>query len=70
MPSLLASSAKAHGCVTGIAWGLAPEDRDTLRSAIAGRDFGAKIEVGWDPCHVQIGGISVQEARNGARPAG
>ncbi|WP_395144903.1 hypothetical protein [Armatimonas sp.] len=65
---MLASSAKAHGCVTGIDWGLAQEDRDTIRSAVAGRDFDATIEVGWDPCHVQIGGISVQEARNGARP--
>ena len=65
---LLATSAKAHSCITGIAWGLAQEDRDTIRSAIASQDFDAKIEVGWDPCHVQIGGITVQEARNGARP--
>jgi hypothetical protein len=67
---MLAASAKAHGCVTGIDWGLAQEDRDTIRSAIASRDFDAKIEVGWDPCHVQIGGISVQEARTGVRPDG
>ena len=66
---MLAASAKAHGCVTGIDWGLAQEDRDTIRSAIASRDFDAKIEVGWDPCHVQIGEITVQEARNGARPS-
>jgi hypothetical protein len=65
---MLAASAKAHGCVTGIDWGLAQEDRDTIRSAIVSRDSEAKIEVGWDPCHVQIGGISVREARNGARP--
>ncbi|WP_394796648.1 hypothetical protein [Armatimonas sp.] len=65
---MLATSAKAHGCVTGIDWGLAQEDRDTIRSAIASRDFDTKIEVGWDPCHVQIGDISIQEARNGARP--
>ena len=66
---MLAASAKAHGCITGIAWGLTQEDRDTIRSAIASLDFEAKSEVGWDPCHVQIGGISVQEARNGARPS-
>ncbi|WP_395089756.1 hypothetical protein [Armatimonas sp.] len=65
---MLAASAKAHGCITGIDWGLAQEDRDTIRSAIASRDFEAKVEVGWDPCHFQIEGISVQEARNGARP--
>ena len=65
---MLAASAKAHGCITGIDWGLAQEDRDTIRSAIASRDFEAKIEAGWDPCHVQIGGITIQEARNGARP--
>ncbi|WP_309721543.1 hypothetical protein [Armatimonas sp.] len=65
---MLAASAKSHGCVTGIAWGLGQEDRDTIRSAIASRDFEAKVEIGWDPCHVQIGGISVREARNGTRP--
>ena len=65
---MLAASAKAHECITGIAWGLSQEDQDTIRSAVASRDFDTKIEVGWDPCHVQIGGISVREARNGARP--
>ncbi|WP_395089785.1 hypothetical protein [Armatimonas sp.] len=65
---MLTASAKAHGCVTGIGWGLSQEDRDTIRSAVTSRDFEAKVEVGWDPCHVQIGGISVQEARDGARP--
>ncbi len=65
---MLAASAKAHGCITGIDWGLPQEDRDTIRSAIASHDFEVNIEVGWDPCHVQIGGITVQEARNGARP--
>ena len=65
---MLAASAKAHGCVTGIAWGLSQEDQDTIRSAVASRDFEATVGVGWDPCHVQIGGISVQEARSGARP--
>lgn len=67
---ILATSAKAHACVTGIDWGLAQEDRDTIRSAIASRDFDAKIELGWDPCHVQIRGISAQEARAGVRPDG
>ena len=65
---MLAASAKAHGCVTGIDWGLSQEDRDTIRSAVASRHFEAKVEVGWDLCHVQIGGISVREARNGVRP--
>ena len=65
---MLAASAKVHACVTGIDWGLSPDDRDSVRSAIASRSFDARVGVGWDPCHVQIGGISVVEARNGARP--
>ena len=65
---MLAASAKAHGCLTGIEWGVSQEDRDTIHSAIARRDFTAKVDVGWDPCHVQIGGISVAEASQGKRP--
>ena len=65
---MLASSARVHGCVTGIDWGLSQGNRDSVRSAIASRNFDARVGVGWDPCHVQIGGISVSEARNGARP--
>ena len=65
---MLASSAKAHGCLTGIDWGLSSKRKETVREAVAKRDFDAKVSVGWDPCHVQIGGISVIEARSGARP--
>jgi hypothetical protein len=67
---LLASSAKAHGCITGIAWGLSQKSRKRVEEAIAEREFDAPIPVGWDPCHVQIGGISVREARAGKRPTG
>ncbi len=65
---MLASSAKAHGCLTGIGWGLSSKRKEAIREAVAERDFEAKVSVGWDPCHVQIGGISVAEARNGTRP--
>jgi hypothetical protein len=65
---LLASSAKAHECVTGIVWGLSARSRKRVEAAIAERDFDAPVLIGWDPCHVQIEGITVQEARAGKRP--
>jgi hypothetical protein len=65
---MLASSAHAHGCLTGISWGLSASSRKRIEQAIAERDFQAAIPVGWDPCHVQIDGITVTEARAGKRP--
>ncbi len=65
---LLATSAKAHGCLTGISWGLSASSRARAEQAIAERNFDAKFSVGWDPCHVQIDGITVTEARAGKRP--
>jgi hypothetical protein len=65
---MLAASAKVHGCVTGIAWGLSAGGKKRVEAAIAERDFDGAVPIGWDPCHVQVGGISFQEARAGRRP--
>ena len=56
---LLASAAKAHGCLSGIAWGLDREERDTVHAAIAAKDWSTALPIGWDPGHVQIEGIGI-----------
>lgn len=66
---ILASSAQVHELVTGIAWGLGARLRDGLEAAILRRDWSASVKIGWDPCHVQVSGISVAAARKGARPS-
>ena len=65
---MLASSAEAHDLTTGITWGLGARLRDGLEAAILRGDWSANVKMGWDPCHVQITGISVAQARKGARP--
>jgi len=65
---MLAASAQVHDLVTGIGWGLGARLRDGLEAAILRRDWSANVKLGWDPCHVQITGISVAQARKGARP--
>ncbi len=67
---MLAASAQVHDLVTGIGWGLGARLRDGLEAAILRRDWSADVKIGWDPCHVQVGGIRVAEARKGARPGG
>lgn len=64
----LAIAADRCGLETGICWGLPPELRTALRAAIAARTPDAVVKVGWDPCHVQVAGLSVTEARSGQRP--
>ena len=65
---LLASAARSHGCVTGIVWGLTKKQGEEINQAIESSDWSASVMVGWDPEHVQIGGISLSEAREGKRP--
>lgn len=65
---LLASSARAHGCETGILWGLDRKQRKMVNEAIMKRNWLADIKIGWDPCHVQIAGMSILAARLGKRP--
>lgn len=55
---------------TGALWGLPTDLRGATKAAIAERRFDAAVKVGWDPCHVEVTGISVTAARDqGKRPA-
>jgi hypothetical protein len=64
----LAAVARDHNLETGITWGLQPSTRQRLERAIRERDFEAPGKIGWDPCHVQVTGITPTQARQGRRP--
>ena len=64
----LAAAAEEHGLMTGIRWGLPTALRLAIDTAIAARDWSALVKVGWDPTHVEPAGITVAQARAGARP--
>jgi len=64
---MLASSAQAHGLQSGIRWGLSTWRRRKIDEAIAGKQWDAKLSVGWDPCHVEVTGLTLGRARAGAR---
>ena len=65
----LAAAAESHGLATGIRWGLPLALRDAIDAAVAARDFGARVKIGWDPAHVEATGLTPSDAKRGARPA-
>ena len=71
LPYLLAVAivANQHRLTTGLTWGLPARLRKPIEAAIDARKFDASIaKVGWDPCHVEVTGVTVAEAKAGRRP--
>jgi len=64
----LAAVARDHGLETGVLWGLQRATRERLQRAILERDFEAPGKIGWDPCHIQVTGMTAAQARQGQRP--
>lgn len=65
----LAAAAEAQGLETGIRWGTFSEDEiAAIDSAIATQDWNADIKIGWDPMHVQPTDVTIDQAKDGARP--
>jgi hypothetical protein len=64
----LAAAAERQKLVTGIRWGLPVALRRAIDEAIATQDWDAPLKIGWDPAHVEPTGITVAQARAGARP--
>lgn len=64
----LARNARANGLETGILWGLPLGIRHAFDEVIRqpGKDWPGKV--GWDPTHVQVGGLSLHDAQAGVRP--
>jgi len=70
-PLQLAWYAERRGLVTLIRWGLSPDERAALDSAIRMRHWNADVRIGKDPCHVQPGvgaGFAIDQLREGWRP--
>lgn len=65
----LALAARAEGLETGILWDLSREDAARVEAALAAGDIDASVPIGFDPTHVQVTGITVDQARAGKRPA-
>ena len=65
---MLAASARAHGCETGIEWGLNKVQRALIETVLGQRNWSAKYVIGWDAAHVQPKGITLAQARAGRRP--
>jgi len=64
----LSAAAEARGLITGIRWELPDEDSVLIDIALMNKNWNAKIRVGQDPLHVEITGITNQEAKDGKRP--
>lgn len=64
----LAAAAEKNGLTTGIRWDLSASRAKLIDDAIAAQNWKAPVWVGWDPLHVEITGITIEEARAGKRP--
>ena len=65
---MLAASARRNGLQTGILWGLTPALSNGVNQAINAGNFNANVKIGWDPCHVEVIGITPTQAKAGTRP--
>jgi len=64
----LLAAAEKNGLTTGIRWSLSDNRIALIEDAIAQEDWNRPVWVGWDPLHVEVTGITVQEAEAGKRP--
>ncbi len=64
----LAAAAEKNGLSTGIRWGLADAKVKAINDALAAQNWTAVVHVGWDPLHVEVTGMTIQDAKSGARP--
>ena len=64
----LAAAAGDAGLVSGIRWGLSAKMAKAIDTAITNREWQAPVKLGWDPTHLEPTGLTVAQARAGARP--
>jgi len=64
----LLAAAEKNGLTTGIRWSLSDNRIALIEDAIAQEDWTRPVWVGWDPLHVEVTGLTVQEAEAGKRP--
>jgi uncharacterized protein YvpB len=64
----LLAAAENNGLTSGVYWNLSDVNVAAIHTAIATKNWNAKVHIGWDPMHVEVTGISVAEAKDGKRP--
>lgn len=64
----LAAAADKNGLTTGIRWGLSDTKSKAIDDAIAAQTWKMPIHVGWDPLHVEVVGLPIEEVQLGKRP--
>lgn len=64
----LLAAAEKNGLTTGIRWSLSENRIKLIEDAIAQEDWKRPVWVGWDPLHVEVTGLTIQEAEAGKRP--
>jgi hypothetical protein len=64
----LLAAAEKNGLTTGIRWSLSENRIKLIEDAIAQEDWRRPVWVGWDPLHVEVTGLTIQEAEAGERP--
>lgn len=64
----LAAAAENQGLTTGIYFDLPPDKVANIKRALAAKDWNAPVHIGWDPLHVQVADLTIEEVRAGARP--
>jgi len=64
----LLAAAEKNGLTTGIRWSLSDNRIKLIEDAIIQDDWNRPIWVGWDPLHVEVTGLTIQEAEAGKRP--
>lgn len=63
----LARMARKYGLVTGIDWDLPMNIKMALGQAIRNNQMWTG-KIGFDPCHVEVRGLTIAEAQSGKRP--
>lgn len=64
----LAAAAEKNGLTTGIRWGLSDTKSKAIDDAIAAQTWKIPIHVGWDPLHLEVTGLPIEEVQKGKRP--
>lgn len=64
----LAAAAQKHKLHPGCFFGLPAQLRKGLQKAIDDMNFDPEVKIGFDPTHIEATGITIAEAKAGARP--
>ena len=64
----LIAAAENNDLTTGIYLNLTGQNIAAIHSAVATRNWAAQLRIGWDPMHVEVTGITTQDAKAGKRP--